>query len=75
MKRDLKFRVWDKTRQKFHEGFCNILMSLDGKLFWNFGYNHMELLDEDEFIVSQFTGLRDKSEKDIYEGDIIKHNL
>lgn len=57
--RTIKFRVWDKINNNFYSK--EILDALPLKVF---------LASEN---IQQFTGLLDKSGKEIYEGDIIQY--
>ena len=69
--RTLKFRAWDKLAKKFtypDKGYQgHYVLTLNGE-FWNLQNGS----GGDEYVVQQFTGLKDSKGTDIYEGDVVK---
>jgi len=75
MNREIKFRAWDKNRKimfdEYTEGMTIEFLNLGGFIV-RAGENAENVGDESQFELMQFTNLKDKNGKEIYEGDIVK---
>lgn len=69
MKREIKFRVFNKTNNKLIYSDDAFFCFYDGRLIERDGVGG-SMCDDD--ILMQYTGLHDKNGKEIYEGDILK---
>ena len=67
--REIKFRAWHNNAKRYMEDLC---LYLDSGELGDVSECFHNLENKEDYVLEQYTGLKDKNGKEIYEGDIVE---